>query len=272
MEEEKKIQEFVCEEDPNIEDSNAAKRIKGLGEDQINPHESKYTGRKIGWLENFWYQHKWHAGIIAFFIIAVVTAAVQLLTRVTPDAYLLYTGPAAIVGNRFENLEEALSYVLEDANEDGEIKITMADNTYLNEEQIKERIKLTGSKTFDYSANSAAYGRYMTTITACEHLLCILDPQLHTEIAAAEGFVPLSEIFGDDIPDSFYGEYGIRLGDTPFYEYFKDIHFLPADTVLAVRTITLDPSEKKQKSQEYHIEVLRKIALFDPEAIDSDDE
>ena len=268
MEEEKKIQEFVCDENPEIKDSTTARRIKATGEDKINRHESKYSGRKIGWLENLWYQHKWHAGIIAFFTIAVITAIIQILTRVTPDAYLLYTGPAAIVGSRFENLEIALSYVLEDANDDGKIKINMADNTYLNEQQIEEKLKLQDNAYFNYSDNSAAYSRYMTTITACEHLLCLLDPALHEEIAANEGFVPLSEIFGENIPDSSYGEYGIRLGDTPFYDYFKDIHFLPADTILAVRTITLDPSEKKQISQAYHIELLKKIVNFDPEAIE----
>ncbi len=268
MEEEKKTQEFVCDENPEIKDSTVARRITALGEDKVNRHESKYAGRKIGWLENLWYQHKWHAGIIAFFAIAIITATIQILTRVTPDAYLLYTGPAAIVGSRFENLEAALSYVLEDANADGKIEITMADNTYLNEKQIEEKLKLQDNKIFNYSDNSAAYSRYMTTITACEHLLCLLDPALHTEIADNEGFVPLSEIFGDDIPDSHYGEYGIRLGDTAFYDYFKDIHFLPADTILAVRTITLDPSEKKQASQAYHIEVLKNIVNFDPETIE----
>lgn len=270
MEEEKKKQEFVCDEDPIIEDSNAAKRLKSLGEDKKNPHESQFTGRKIGWLENFWYQHKWHAGIIAFFVIVAVVAIVQFATKVTPDAYLLYTGPASIVGNRFEKLEEALSYVLEDTNGDGKIKITMADNTYLNPEQIEQKLVLQGNSYFDYGSNASAYERYMTTITACEHLLCFLDPELHTEIAEAEGFVPLSDIFGEDIPSSAYGEYGIRLGDTPFYDYFKDINYLPADTVIAVRTITLDLSEKKQESQKYHMEVLRKIAIFDPETVESD--
>ncbi len=268
--EEKKTQEFVCDENPEIKDSTTATRIKALGEDKINRHESKYAGRKIGWLENFWYQHKWHAGIIAFFTAAIIIATVQILTKVTPDAYLLYTGPAAIVGNRFENLEFALSYVLEDANDDGKIELTMADNTYLNAKQIEEKLKLQDNNYFNYNDNSSAYSRYMTTITACEHLLCLLDPELHVEIAENEGFLPLSEIFGENIPDSAYGEYGIRLGDTPFYDYFKDIHFLPEDTILAVRTITLDPSEKKQISQAYHIEVLKKIVSFDPDNIQKD--
>ena len=80
----------------------------------------------------------------------------------------------------------------------------MADNTYLNEKQIEEKIKLQDNKYFNYSDNSAAYSRYMTTITACEHLLCLLDPALHTEIAENEGFVPLSEIFGDNIKLVFF--------------------------------------------------------------------
>ena len=268
MENEKKTQEFICDEDPEIVDSNAARRIKGLGEDRINQHESQFHGRKIGWLENFWYQHKWHAGIIAFFALAAIVAIVQFATKVTPDAYLIYTGPAALVGERFERLEDALTYVIEDSNEDGKIKVTMADNTYLSPAQIEEKLKLQNNSYFDYGSNSAAYERFMTTIAACEHLLCFLDPAIHNDYAKVESFVPLSEIFGEDIPDCAYGEYGIRLGDTAFYDYFKDISFLPADTVISVRTITLDPSEKKQASQERHIEILRKIVEFDPESIE----
>ncbi len=266
--EEKKTQEFVCDEDPVIEESNAAKRLKGLGEDNTNPHESQFNGRRIGWLENFWYQHKWHAGIIAFFVIAAVVAIVQLVTKVSPDAYLLYTGPAAIVGNRFEKLDEALSYVLEDANEDGKIKISMIDNTYLNEAQIKEKLMLQENGYFDYGSNVASYERFMTVFAAGEHLLCFLDPEIFTDYAEVESFVPLSDIFGENVPDSAYGAYGIRLGSTPFYEHFKDINFLPADTVIAVRALPVSASEKTQESQNYHIEVLRKITSFDPKEIE----
>ncbi|MBQ8475056.1 MAG: hypothetical protein IJ499_05280 [Clostridia bacterium] len=263
MEEEKKIQEFVCDEDPVIQDSAAARRLKALGEDTVNEHESKYGGRKIGKAENFWYQHRWHAGIFIVLILGVIIAVYQIATHVSPDVLIAYAGPADIVATRYEAFEEAILSVATDYDGDGNIKISMSDNTYLNADQIAERNKLTGNSAFDHNKNTQAYNRYMTIISGCEHLICFLDPALHNEVASLDGFVPLSEIF-EETPSSAYGEYGIRLGDTAFYDHFKEISYLPADTVIAVRTITLDPSEKKQKSQEYHIELLRKITEFDP--------
>lgn len=267
MEEERKTQEFVCDENPEIHDSAAARRLKALGEDSVNLHESKFGGKKIGKLENFWYQHRWHAGIFIVLMLGILVAVIQIATHVAPDVLVTYAGPADIVASRFTFFEEAILTVAEDFDGDGNVKVTMADNTYLNEAQIAERNKLTGNSAFDRNNNIQAYNRYMTVISGCEHLLCFLDPALHDEVASMDGFVPLSDIF-EETPASAYNEYGIRLGDTAFYKHFKEISYLPADTVISVRTITLDPSEKKQKAQDYHIELLRKIVEFKPEDIE----
>ena len=75
MDNKKKKQEFEVKEDFEIEESNAMKILKAKGEADVNPHESNIEARKIGRLENFWYQHKWHAGLI---IAAIVIGGVLL--------------------------------------------------------------------------------------------------------------------------------------------------------------------------------------------------
>ena len=262
MEEEKKVQEFICDEDPNIEDSVAAKRIKALGEDQVNEHETKYHGKKIGKIENFWYQHRWHAGIIIFFTVVAVVAVLQLVTRVKPDASIIYAGPGTMLGSGYERFEAAVCELMEDYNGDGKKEISMADNTYLSPEQIAEKDKL--GQFVDRSANQSAYERYRVEITSREYLFCMLDPALFREVKDNSGFLSLSEIFGEDIPAGAFEDYGIRLGDTDFYkEHKSEFFFIPADTILAVMTLPENASEKKIEVQRRHMELLKAIATYE---------
>ncbi len=261
MEEEKKTQEFVCDENPVIEDSVAAKRIKALGEDAVNVHESKFGGKRIGKIENFWYQHRWHAGLTIAFVVIAIVAVVQLITRVTPDINIVYTGPGSMLGSGYERFEAALTELMDDYNGDGKKEISMADNTYFSAEQIKEKQKL--GQIVDVTANQSSYERYMVEITSREYLLCMLDPSLFREVKDNSGFLSLKEIFGDDIPSSAFEDYGIRLGDTDFYkEHKSEFFFIPADTILSVMTLPEDASEKKKEMQKYHIELLRAIANY----------
>ena len=261
MEEEKKTQEFVCDEDPVIEDSVAAKRIKALGEDTVNPHESKFGGKRVGKLENFWYQHRWHAGIIIAFAVIAIVAVVQLVTRVTPDISIVYAGPGTMLGSGYERFEAALSDLMEDYNGDGKKEITMADNTFFSSDQVKEKQKL--GQFVDLTANQSSYERYMVEVTSREYLLCMLDPSLFREVKDNGGFIPLKEIFGDNVPASAFEDYGIRLGDTDFYkEHKSEFFFIPADTVLSVMTLPEDASNKKKELQQYHIELIRAIANY----------
>lgn len=256
-------------EDFEIEESNAMRVLRGTGEENTNPHESRIEGRKISRAENFWYRHKWHAGLTLCGIAIAVVVLIQIITHVKPDLYIMYTGPAAIVGNRYDKLEAAITSVMEDTNGDGKTAISFADNTYLSADQIDAKKAATsGTFRFDYQSNNAAFQRYTTEITAGKHMFVMLDPALYDQMASAGAFVPLDEIFGGEIPASAYGDYGIRLGDTEFYKSDPDINFLPADTVLAVRipaALDFKSDEKKAEYAEPYKELLRSIAEYVPE-------
>lgn len=250
--------------DFEIEDSNAMKVLRGTGEADTNTHESSIGGKKVGWLEDFWYRHKWHAGLIAAAVITATVIIVQLILHTAPDVYIMYTGPQAIVGNQYEKLEDAIISAMDDVNGDGKKAISFSDNTYLSSEQVEQRKALSSSFKFDASMNAAAFQRYQMEITAATHMLCMLDPSLFDEMAAAGAFTPLDEIF-DTVPKGAYGEYGIRLGDTEFYKSNPDIHFLPADTVLGLRipgALDLKGSEKKEEYFKRHESVFKSIVEY----------
>ena len=100
-----------------IEESNAMKLLRGTGEENTNPHESAIGGKKIGKLEDFWYRHKWHAGIIIAAAVLVIVLLVQLITHVDPDVYIMYTGPQPIIGYQYDNLEDAILSAMDDVRQ-----------------------------------------------------------------------------------------------------------------------------------------------------------
>lgn len=252
-----------------IEASNAAKVLRGTGEADTNPHESAIGGRKIGKLEDFWYRHKWHAGITVSAVILGVVLLVQLITHVKPDVYIMYTGPQPIVGAQYERLEDAILSVMDDVNGDGKKAISFADNMYITPKKIEERRSANPNYTYDAAANSAALQRYQMEMTAAKHMICMLDAELFDEMAEAGAFVPLYEIFDGKTISSAYGEYGIRLGDTEFYKSNPNIQYMPADTVIGLRqpgALDLKNDEKKAAYLERHKAVFISIALFEKQS------
>ena len=82
---------------------------------------------------------------------------------------------------------------------------------------------------------------------------------------AADGFVPLAEIF-DVVPDSAVDAYGIRLYDTPFAQYFTISHIFPEETIVALRRVTtisqVRGQAKMEKMAAWHRDLFEKIVNF----------
>lgn len=266
--EEKKKQEFQVSENFEIEESNAMKVLRGKGEENENPHESKLPQKKVGWLENLWYHHKWHAGLIIGGVAIAAVLLVQLITDVPHDVTVLYTGPQAIVGSDYDYLDEAFKDAMGDYNEDGKKEVEFGDNTYLTQTLIEQRKALNPKYTYDVQANQSAFERYRMDIATCAHMCYMLDPELYRGAAADEIFVPLSEIFGEDIPECAYDECGIILGETEFYKSNSKIQYIPSDTVIAIRIpAVLDISSDKKQAEllETHKQFLRDLVEYTPE-------
>ena len=264
--EEKKKQEYEVNNDFEIEESGAMKVLRAKGEEDNNPHESHIPQQKVGWLENFWYLHKWHLGIGVFAAALFIVFLVQVIFNVPADVHIMYAGPQGMVGRDYDLLEKAVKDAMGDYNGDGHLEIGFSDNTFLSQTEIERRKKLNPKYTYDIQANNAAFQRYQAEVAAGTHMFCMLDPELYRGLCELDAFVPLSEIF-DTLPEYATEEYGICLGDTEFYKSNSDIQYIPRDTMLAVRVpsaLELKSEEKKKERLEYHKQLLRDIVEYKP--------
>ena len=93
--------------------------------------------------------------------------------------------------------------------------------------------KIAGYK----SITAESYRSIGNYIAMGNYSLYFLDPDVYEYYNAKDNiFVPLSEVFGDDIPASAYSENAIKLSETDLYKNNPDgIGKLPKDTLICLR-------------------------------------
>ncbi len=240
--------------------------------DKIQGGDIKTENKFLKWLDNFWYHYKWPTiGIVfAFFVVLICT--LQMCEKEKVDAYVMYGGPDTLEGGKLANFRAALRAVIpEDFNDDGEKYVEVVSNFIMSEDEIKAA-KLEANKNetvndfyIDPAFMAQNKQKFDNLIVAGEYSVCFLSPYLYEEVKAANGFMPLSEIF-DTVPESAIDEYGIRLSETEFGSYFPGVSELPSDTVLCMRRIgTLSSLLNKgstEKEYEKSMKLFCAIALY----------
>jgi len=264
-ENENRKQETTEEEIPQ---SAAARIMRGLGEDQKQQPEIEVE--PVGFWENFWYHHKWKTIIISFVAVVAIICGVQMSRQDNPDIYVMYAGPAFVTTNEARSVQDAMKQIMEDYNGDGKKVLLLADFNYYTPEQIEEeRQKALADGvelTVDNYGNSQAYEQFEMEVIAGESVIYILDPALYENVKRAGGLLPLSE-FGDAASAAAIDEYGIRLSETKFAQYFSAMDVFPEDAVLCIRRISTMAVFKGQKKTErlhsYHTALFEAILAFD---------
>ncbi len=253
--------------DPDEELSNAARVIRATeGEPPVRKEETPVHGNPFA---NFWYHHKWKVIVIGVFVFMGITLLVQFLQKSNPDITILYAGPDYITANDNRKFCTALSGIMDDYNGDGEKKVLLNDIIYMTSDQIRaarEAAEENGDDfAYDQQANAQTAEQFTYEIMAGESLLCFLCEGQYETVRDAGGFVPLSEIF-DTVPDSAVDEYGVRLYDTPFAQYFTISHIFPEETIVALRKVTtisqVRGQAKMEKKAAWHRDLFEKIVNF----------
>ncbi len=256
----------------DIPESNAARRLKGLGIDPNSSPADDIEIAPVSSLENFWYHHKWKTIISVFAAILLVICTMQMCRQNSYDIYVMYAGPGYMTANEVRSAQSAMGQLIPDHNGNGKRDVMLSFINYLSPQQIAEKEALAKEQDVDLfidrAGNASALERFQMEVAAGESVIYLLDPKLYESIKEAGGLLRLDEVL-DEIPDEALDEYGILLSETDFYQSVTALQYMPEDTVLCIRKIsTMSVFKGQRRTEELHtrhVELFRQIIAFDAE-------
>lgn len=236
--EERKTQDMSAVADYGGEKSNRAKLVEAEGDDyeDVPVKDSTFRGR----MSNLWYHHKWKIILIPCAFLLLVSGITQLTGNEKVDASVMYAGPAVISGDKYSMLDETLDEILsEDLDGDGNKNAYLYVITYMSQKQIEAQKKEYFDNgihdvTYNAQANQEAYSSFNDMIFAGEAGVMFLDTELFERVRDAGGLVTLESVLGEK-PGSAVDDYGVRLGNTAIYKFYKSVQLMPEDTVICLR-------------------------------------
>ena len=100
--------------------------LRGVDPEELKPAE-KITApiTPKGWLENFWYHHKWAFLGGLFALVVGVVLVVQLVTRDLPDYHVLLMTKQTYIDTDVQALEQTLAAYGQDLDGDGKVEVSI---------------------------------------------------------------------------------------------------------------------------------------------------
>ncbi len=251
------------------EESNAARRIRMLGQDTVEEEEEDLEIDRWG---NFWYHHKWKVIMTAAFAFIIGVAATQFAGQQNPDVRVLYGGPLYITPNENQMFCDAVETLCPDFNDDGKTYVQLNDMVFMTENQMNEMIAAMEESgedvAYDRLANAQMQERFTYEIFGGEASICILGEEQYLDVSGSGGFLPLAELFGEEnIPEGAIDDCGVRLAETKFWKFYGTKEMFPEDAVIALRRVsTMSAITGKSKAEKLHAnsaEVFRKLMEYE---------
>lgn len=209
-------------------------------DDKLQPADIEIHGGFLGWLDNFWFYHKWKVIIAAAAIILVAIMCVQMCGNVSDDLTVMYAGSAYLttVPNYKEIVGIFADALPSDFNGDGEKKVEFAALNIYSEEQIKEREEQRANDEdvvpINTYINTQEYTSFNRIMQTGEYSLCLLEEWLYGGVAKGV-FCKLSDVLGYQ-PEYAIDSYAVYLRDTEFYKANAEAFAaFPENTVLCLR-------------------------------------
>lgn len=234
---ERKVQDMSVVADYDGETSNRAKLVEAMGDDY---EESPKTPTGIdGKMSNFWYHYKWHV-IFGVCIVAFILVGVSQLMNNNPyDVATMYVGPASIDE---KGISSALTDMLtDDSNGNGKKYASVTGIEYYTATRLDELIakkKNEGASYpyYDQNANDSAYRDFQSNLYIGEYGVMFLDSIIYEDLKAEGSLVKIEDALGY-LPEEAVDDYGIKLYDTKFCNYYSAFKTMPEDTVLCLRNV-----------------------------------
>ncbi len=196
-------------------------------------------------ISNFWYYYKWHTIVALFVIFVVVVCTLQMCTKGTVDAYIMYAGGSEVSRTpeggdipEYNKLLAALEEYVPDYDGDGKTVISLSTLFALSEEEIAEYEKQDGIEVNEMLLKEDA-ATLRDRLYVGEYYVCLLSPSVYDTYNADEDvslFCPVSGYAEGADGLVYYDEYSVVLSSTPLYKNSAAVReILPADTLVVLR-------------------------------------
>lgn len=254
--------------DFEIQESNAAKRMKGLGEDmneKIHSKEDEIT--KGDFWGNLWYRYKWVIIIGSILLVIAVVLIVQIAMKKDDDIKIAYAGPEYLAFDSTKSsIESVFSVLATDYNNDGNLIINFNSNVILNSEQVAKKEVVNEEMTDGVAMgadqkyqNQLALNNFSTQMMSGDFAIYLIDPLLYKENFQGL-FRNMSEALNMEIPEEIkYDDYAVYLKKTEFGKYYKGLDSVPDDTVVLLLNKTYLADEDEYANS---IDFLKKLITF----------
>ncbi len=251
------------------EQSNAARRIRALEKD--GGQEVDEGPIRVNKWSNFWYHHKWKVIIISAFAFLIGVALAQLIQQSHPDVRILYAGPDYISPNMNQRFCDVVEGLMDDYDGNGKKYAQLNDLVFMTEGQLdafEAELEEAGEKgTIDRFANAQTSERFIYEIFGSEASLCFLARDQYEMVKKSDGFLPLDQVFGEEIPEGAIDNCGVLLRDTKLYKFYDAVRIFPEDTVVALRRLsTMSAITGRSKAEKLHVrgtDVFRRLLTFE---------
>lgn len=100
--------------------------LRGVDPEELKPDKKiEAPATPKGWLENFWYHHKWTFLGGVFLAVILIVLVTQLITRDTPDYHVVLMTKQSYLQPELAAMEDLLAKYGEDLDGDGKVEVTI---------------------------------------------------------------------------------------------------------------------------------------------------
>ncbi len=248
------------EKNQEINESNASKRLRMLGENMDERiHSEKDEIKKGNFWHNLWYQQKWTIIICAFLLIVFVIFLTMCIKdkRSEEDILIYYAGPVQVNDTASQNtLTNALEQIAKDNNGNGRCDVQLVSMALYASNQLQNEDGEPFTTT-EIGRNAENINTFKNQLMSGEFSIILIDKSLYEE-QFKDQFVSLSSL-DIDAGEAQYDSCSIYLKKTEFGSYFDAFDKLPNDTLIVVNQKVWNANEDKYNA---HIDYLKTLLAY----------
>jgi len=192
----------------------------------------------------FWHYYKWYVIATVALLLLCGSFIHTMTSSVSPDAVVMYAGPVQLDQYQVNEMNRAFESVMSTGFRYPESRVVqMSRFLLLSEAQMNEmraQAQADNVPPPSFWGMSDIFHVFNQEMMSGDTIILLLDPHLFETQRNMHRLASLEFIFGEgNVPEIAQCNYGIRLRDTEFAQYFPAFDVLPDDTILAMKAPVL---------------------------------